>query len=296
MPTTPSSALRRYLSSVALVCTCVLVCVLVVGCVLTCVDVLHTSVPHTSAPPPTSPISSTASTHDTTQPQPPVRVFWTGGYDSTFRVLQACIDEQRTVIPYYLAGDIDNRTSGRTRRKNHAEEQRAMQRVREGLHRAFPEAAHRLQPLVVVDHVPIRKSTRAAMRTLHANKVVRRRTCQYGSLGEYSLRLGQPVEIGIVRDGHSNAGIYHGVHDKVAGVGASCRLTDEAIARHPEYALFRNCVFPLMHLDKAEMLRIATAHGYAHLLKHTWSCWYPTADGTPCNKCLMCRERVLQSV
>ena len=291
MPT--PSAFRRSLSLFVLVCTCVLVVVLVVGGVLTLVDVQQTAPTsvttsnnhHLRAPTATQPPQAT----------PPVRVFWTGGYDSTFRVLQACIDERRTVIPYYLAGDIDNHASGRTRRKNHAEEQRAMQRVRDGLQRAFPEAARRLQPLVVVDDVPISKSTRVAMRTLHANKVVRRRTCQYGSLGEYSLRLGQPVEIGIVKDGHSNAGIYYGVHDKVAGVGASCRLTADAIARHPEYALFRNCVFPLMHLDKAEMLRIATAHGYAHLLQHTWSCWYPTAEGTPCNKCLMCRERVLQS-
>lgn len=251
---------------------------------------------------PTYRMYRTDSTADTTEPfvsgtnaneHTPVRVYWTGGFDSTFRVLQALLDDRRTVTPYYLSGDIDNAAARKTRRRNHLMELRAMDTVREILARDFPEAAARLRPTVVVDEVVLTPTTRQRMRRLAAQKIVRRPTCQYGSLGQYALQLGQPIEIGIVSDGHSNAGIYAGVQDKVAGVGASCRLTDAAMRAHPEFALFRNCVFPLLQLQKPDMLRIAQNGGYAHLLQHTWSCWYPTPDNRPCNKCLMCRERVL---
>ena len=148
-----------------------------------------------------------------------VRVYWTGGYDSTFRILQALVDERKVVVPYYLAGDIDNSPTGRTRRRNGKMEQSAMARIRAGLERDFQQAATRLRPTVVVEEVPLSARTRQHMRRLHQKRVVRRPTCQYGSLGEYSLRLGQPIEVGVVRDGHSNAGIYEGLRDKVAGVG-----------------------------------------------------------------------------
>lgn len=258
-----------------------LVLALVVACLYAC----------TTAPSADDPFTlNTGAAHDPLL----VRVYWTGGFDSTFRVLQATLDEGRTVVPYYLAGDIDNTARGKTRRRNRVMELRAMERVRTALQRDFPLAAARLQPLVVVEDVPLSDETHSRMRALHRRKVVRRPTCQYGSLGQYALRQGQPIEIGIVRDGHSNAGIYAGIHDKVAGVGASCRLTDSALRAHPEYTLFKNCVFPLLHLQKPDMLRIAKTGGYDHLLRETWSCWYPTANDQPCNKCLMCRERVLR--
>ena len=70
---------------------------------------------------------------------------------------------------------------------------------------------------------------------------------------------------------------------------------DAAVAAHPEFALFQPLRFPLMYVDKPAMWGIAKQHGYDHLLRRTWSCWYPTAAGKPCNKCLMCRERIVKT-
>ena len=72
-------------------------------------------------------------------------------------------------------------------------------------------------------------------------------------------------------------------------------MTDAAVAAHPEFALFQPLRFPLMYVDKPAMWGIAKQHGYDHLLRRTWSCWYPTAAGKPCNKCLMCRERIVKT-
>lgn len=225
-----------------------------------------------------------------------VYVFWTGGFDSTFRVLQAVLDEGRIVQPFYLSGNIDNAPNTRVRRRNQQMELRAMRDIRAALCRSYPDVCTRLRPPVLVRDVPIGKRTQQWMHQLAAQRVVRRRTCQYGSLGEFSLYLNVPVELGVVRDGHSNAGIYGGLRDKVSGRGAACRVTEAAVQAHPEYALFRKMAFPLMKVSKPQMWDIAKRGGYDHLLTRTWSCWYPTAAGKPCNKCLMCRERIVRAV
>lgn len=225
-----------------------------------------------------------------------VFVFWTGGFDSTFRVLQAVIDEGRMVQPFYLSGDIDNAPTKQVKRKNKYMELLAMQRVRKELCRTHPDACLRLLPTIIVEDIPIHSQTKRWMRTLAKQRIVRRPTCQYGSLGQFSRYMQVPMELGIVQDGHSNAGIYSGLKDKVRGRGCQCRITKSALVKHPEFRLFRSLRFPLMHIDKPEMWRIAETNGYGELMRLTWSCWYPTADGKPCNKCLMCRERILKNV
>ena len=48
----------------------------------------------------------------------PVYVFWTGGYDSTFRICQLLIKEKVAVQPVYISDKyIDNHQQSNTRRK-----------------------------------------------------------------------------------------------------------------------------------------------------------------------------------
>ena len=53
----------------------------------------------------------------------PVYVFWTGGYDSTFRICQLLVRYKTAVQPVYITDKyIDNHKENSTRRKNHINE------------------------------------------------------------------------------------------------------------------------------------------------------------------------------
>ena len=50
----------------------------------------------------------------------PVYIFWTGGYDSTFRLCQLLIVERVMVQPVYISDPyLDNKKTSTTRRHNH---------------------------------------------------------------------------------------------------------------------------------------------------------------------------------
>ena len=51
-------------------------------------------------------------------------------------------------------------------------------------------------------------------------------------------------------------------------------------------------VFPLYGRTKEDLLKTSKKYKFNHILKITWSCWFPV-KGKPCKKCPMCRERII---
>jgi len=58
-----------------------------------------------------------------------------------------------------------------------------------------------------------------------------------------------------------------------------------------EFMIFKNLRWPLSTYKKEDMLAEAKRDGYASILKHTFSCWFPRND-ISCGKCKMCKERL----
>ena len=71
----------------------------------------------------------------------PVQLLWTGGWDSTYRLLTLLLDHRVPVRPIYVVDPT--RTSGPT-------EQRVMNRIRTALFEHHPHTRALLQPTVVV--------------------------------------------------------------------------------------------------------------------------------------------------
>ena len=220
----------------------------------------------------------------------PTYIFWTGGYDSTYRLFDALINEHKTVQPVYLSGVIDNEPT-KYHRKSVSQEQRAMETLREQFLARYPEYQQNFLPTQIVNQVTVSPSVKKAMERLKARNMVRRSTCQYGALSQYALNLQQPIELAVEHEPHSSI-MYRAIYDKVVGQGSYRRINHKLFRTQPELSIYRNFRFPTLHLSKTDMLNRAKRSGFSDLLKNTWSCWYPV-KGQPCGRCIMCRERIL---
>jgi hypothetical protein len=67
----------------------------------------------------------------------PVQILWTGGWDSTFRLLQLLLELKLPVIPHYVIDDT---------RESAPIEIRTMERIRQALADKYPETRERLHP------------------------------------------------------------------------------------------------------------------------------------------------------
>lgn len=223
--------------------------------------------------------------------RPTYYIFWTGGYDSTFRILQALIVDKSNIVPIYLSGIIDNGPSNKTRRKNNKQELAALRNITSEIYKRYPHLRKMLKPLVIIPEVKLDRTVSDSMEILYRRGMVRRPICQYGALSQVSLDMNRPIEMAVEKEPHSSM-MYKTVHSRVTGEGIDRKISDKVINREPEFNIYRNFRFSTLHLSKKDMLREAKKYGFDDLLRKTWSCWYPH-NGKPCNRCIMCKERIV---
>ena len=218
-------------------------------------------------------------------------IFWTGGYDSTFRILEALLVDKVIIVPIYLSGIIDNNANKKTRRNNNKQELAALTKIIKIIYETYPNEAKYLKPLLIIPEVTISKKVVTSMDILYRKRMVRRPVCQYGALAQVSLDMNHPIELAVEKEPDSSM-MYNSIYNKVQGHGINCKIKSTLIKRYPELEIYQNFRFSTLHLSKKDMLKIAIKHGFSNILKLTWSCWYPQ-NGKPCQQCIMCKERLI---
>lgn len=209
---------------------------------------------------------------------PCVNLLWTGGWDSTFRLLQLLLLERVPVVPHYL--EDPTRASTQT-------ELRTMARIGDHLRETYPHTSALLQPLRV-----------AAVSSIAEDPEI------IGALNEIRTRVfigSQYAWLPAFCKRHAIADMELGVHvdDKVQALLRSFAMEFEHPAgyrsirvdpRHAdtaEFRLFRYFSFPLFHIDKVGMDRQAQAEGWGAIMDMTWFCHTPVR-GRPCGICAPC--------
>ena len=203
-----------------------------------------------------------------------VEMLWTGGWDSTFRLLDLTITQGREVQPHYVRDEL---------RRSTGAELAAMDRILDALRAQYPEAAMRVRPV----------DSSATVASLPPDEVVTAslaRLKEHGHLGdqyEWLARFAAEreidgLELSIHRDDRA-AGFLDG---HVYVDGDAHVLEDDP--SNPDLAIFGRFRFPLFDITKVQMQGIATAAGWAHLLELTWFCHRPER-GKPCGLCAPCR-------
>lgn len=209
-----------------------------------------------------------------------IYLLWTGGWDSTFRLLQLS-ELHRTVQPVYVR--YPGRYSAST-------EEATMKKLLERI-RALPATTATIKDVLVLryeDLKPMQEVTEAY------ESVNRRAPC--GPQYEYLSRLSYSypgIEIGIepgeglIDDalGKNVSRMLHIVEDEEY----SYYLIDPEVVGEDMYVFFKNFRLPIYDTSRDKMIEISkTRDGWMDILNATWFCHYP-ANGKPCGSCVPCQ-------
>lgn len=207
-----------------------------------------------------------------------VHLLWTGGWDSTFRLLDLLLVKQRPVQPYYLVDAA---------RRSFATEILAMNAIKRRLAETSPERIGLVRPTVLRDVLDIPPDPEIAE--------CYRRFCEKVHIGvqyEWGARFARAeglsaLELSLIGGGHM-AGIF-GPYLRREETGDDVTYAIDRQHRETDlFRLFGDYRFPLIMTTKQEMLVEARRHGFEDLMTMTVFCHTPRPDGRPCGLCIPC--------
>lgn len=205
-------------------------------------------------------------------------LLWTGGWDSTFRLLQATISDESTVQPHYV---VDfNRRSLRC-------ELQAMASIKDAVAGQFPEARARILPTILYERceIPRSEAIAASHQALLEESYI---GWQYVWLASLAAWKGIPqLELAVHRDDRA-----YGFLSKIVRPGGDGYFSVSEIASSDAAMLFRDFVFPILDTTKTGMAELAARHGFSQLLELTWFCDNPDRHLRPCGACGPCRYTI----
>ena len=215
-----------------------------------------------------------------------IRLLWTGGWDSTYRLLDALLVRGRSVRPYYLTDPG---------RPSTTYERTAMDRIAAALAGKNSDAAARLAPPVVTsvaDLLPDADIT-ARFERLRARSHL---GGQYDWLARFALQHGlDDLELSIHRDDRAAEFLQRHVVREGAETGDPYHRLRVPPA-DDDLRIFERFRFPLFDLTKRDMERGARRAGFIDLMELTWFCHVPTPDGRPCGRCNPCRYTIAEGL
>lgn len=207
-----------------------------------------------------------------------VRLFWTGGWDSTFRLLQLLLIEQVAVQPYYIHAP---------ERSSSAAELTAMETIAARLTADFPASGALLLPLQVIGRQDLEPDAGLSQ----AFDAIRSQIylgSQYEWLAFFCKQHGiNDMELAIHLDDKAHLALETFVVASGTGDHPGAAI-DPRAAGSPQHTLFQWFRFPIFNLSKVQMALIAETLGWQEIMEQTWFCHRPTAGMRPCGICNPC--------
>ena len=212
-----------------------------------------------------------------------VHIFWTGGLDSTYRVVELSRTEC-VIQPHYII------INGRSTVDN---ELRAISDITAILNSDKRTKAKILPPeKCSKNELEEYSDILSAWELLH--KIKKFNSSQYPLLAGYARQKKLKVEMGIQ---FSENGTVVKVVDEAYLI--DCPDNDDVMMIDPErgsqewasYTLFKDILFPksLYHKTKREEIEELKNLGYDKVLKKVWTCFHPVL-GMPCGHCFPCKS------
>lgn len=220
-------------------------------------------------------------------------LYWTGGFDSTFRLCELLLNEDKIVQPLYVSLVLDNDCISEETctklwlRRNRKEEKQAMENIVKKIKKKFPQVKDKLKDIIIIDnHINDDKFNLGFEKLFYSNNLWprKRKIHQYLFLSKYAFYHKITIDLGVLGI-HNNSKLAKYLKKNLIKKDNNYIIEDK---NHPMSYLS----FPLFGRTKEELLDKSKIYNYDDILKLTWSCWFPK-EGKPCTKCPMCKERIL---
>lgn len=212
-----------------------------------------------------------------------VNLLWTGGWDSTFQLLQLLLKYHSPVTPFYLI-DAERPSTGM--------EILTMKRIKDHLFKKYPHTQKLLKPIQYYNRTDIladREITNVYQSIFKKNKL--------GIQYEWLSRLCKELEINNMQLSveKSEFPLENQWDENLDQILSECIMNSQTVYRVNEkfkeldmYKIFQYFYFPLRKITKIQMSSISNKQGWNNIMHMTWFCHYPTCNKEPCGTCNPC--------
>lgn len=224
-----------------------------------------------------------------------VNLFFTGGFDSTFRLLQLIDNSDISEISlFYIGLNIDNWDSKNFKRNSIETEIITMSKILTVL-----DNRQKIKQFTIfstlqninywklfftdfdfmnwceLDEVVWSEQLEIDYVNLFNWGIVPRLKSQWGSITQLLNELDIQAEICLEKGGR--------IHYHLSNLPSNCdkKVIDRVFSRYQ---------MPLFEITRQDMILEATNKDWKDILKESWSCWFPK-DSLPCGKCFTCQRR-----
>lgn len=204
-----------------------------------------------------------------------VNVLWTGGWDSTFRIIELLQTTNAVIQPHYVvdpersSSDIELKTMGQ---------------IKKSLVKRLPGVERRLLPPIVAHREDIPPDDRVTAALDHL-RTVGHVGKQYSWLARYACHLAYvPLDLNIEKTDLATDLIRDHL------VPANNTYSRYCIADHGDAVttLFSHFLFPLVDTDKPRMRARVSEWDMNAIMDKTWFCHSPLPGGYACGTCRPC--------
>jgi len=214
----------------------------------------------------------------------PVELLWTGGWDSTFRLLTLLLDHRVAVQPTYVADPT---------RSSSPIEQRTMTRIRTALFEHHPHTRDLLRPTHVVsmsDIAPDPEIQAAFDRIVSHNRI----GDQYGWLARYCRQHDvRCAELSINNTAHGAHLVTGKWAQRVRDAhGHMTWCVPEDCPDDDVRVVFSRFSMPMWDQPKSHSAEVARLNGWTELMGMTWFCHRPSRNAQPCGLCNPCQYAI----
>jgi len=215
-----------------------------------------------------------------------VNILWSGGWDSTFRLLQILIIDKNVVQPYYI---ID------PERRSIRNEFVSMENIKSLLFKKYPNTNELLLPTNLV----LKSDILCDSKISESFKNIKKEMYfgdQYEWLASFCSSAGiKNMELSFEKNVNNKK--YSFVLEHLEAYDSEDGCDIYTVKKELKGTDFDNVFsffrWPLIEIDRNDMINVSKDRGFYDILNNTWFCHRPINNGTvPCGTCTPCIQAI----